>query len=50
MRTIAFASKKDHGKTCCVNRVTPPRKNWSFSTNDFSFAVIEYNTHCVGFI
>lgn len=24
MRTIAFASKKDHGKTCCVNRVTPP--------------------------
>ena len=49
MRTIAFASKKDHGKTCCVNRVTP-RKNWSFSTNDSPFAVIEYNTRCAGLV
>lgn len=43
MRTFALAFG-------CVNRVTPPRKNWSFSTNDFPFAVIEYNTRCAGLI
>ena len=50
MRTFALAFEKNHGKIHCVNRVTPPRKIWSFSTNDSPFAVIEYNTRCAGLV